>query len=733
MSSRSDEEGTKNQESPGGRLPLDAKLLADAVIELNISRRSVSLYPPDHPIVRGSIERAFGHLQKLFEIRHDISLGVAADTLVIDDFMLDRKNPVFREFAGNLHAKGIAAIGFSDGTSREELLGLHELFALKELPEDRTLEELARDKGLRHITLTMIDFSKFQFLDGAVRRDRTGCAVWEDYVYGLLEGRLSDSVCSLLDYPEEDIAGAVNSAMSEKTGEASYDRVITAYIKKKGESRLSSAALNKFLAFVDRLRPELKRQFLSRSFTHLTADMSDIEHVISSMSQQDFERTVALFSEQASLIPETLKNLIDRMSSIKKGSGRAFDFFHNDTAVLHDIELSDEVVKLFGEDHFHAFVSEEYRQDLDRMLQTVSGDAVHFDGLRQACREETIDEEHLDILLELLDADFLKPEDYLTLVARLSDLLSVLLDTGRFEGVLKAYHVLETHRTENRYGEAASAMADLFFESEEFTARFVDAVRLWGRRDREVTMQLAQALRATVVDPLLDLLSGEQDPGMRKFLLSVIASFGPGVQAPALQRLGDPRWYVARNMLYLLREADCRNAVDEVRRIIRHDNEVLVTEALRTLLHFGTSDAIPYLKSFLKAKGELQRGAIRLAGLYRVRETLPILTEMLDAPDLLGGDSLLKIDLVKALAEIGDQRALPALKKISGTRALFNRGPVEELKIEMYRSLARYPHGAVKELLDIGMRSRNETIREICGGIRRGQAVSPRPAETSDA
>jgi len=45
-----------------------------------------------------------------------------------------------------------------------------------------------------------------------------------------------------------------------------------------------------------------------------------------------------------------------------------FDFFYNKTAVLHDIELGDDVIKLFGDDSFHAFVSEEYQQELDRML-----------------------------------------------------------------------------------------------------------------------------------------------------------------------------------------------------------------------------------------------------------------------------------------------------------------------------------------------------------------------------
>jgi hypothetical protein len=59
------EEGKVTEELQGSgeekqkKIPVDTKLLSDAVIELNISRRSVGLYPREHPIVKESIERAF--------------------------------------------------------------------------------------------------------------------------------------------------------------------------------------------------------------------------------------------------------------------------------------------------------------------------------------------------------------------------------------------------------------------------------------------------------------------------------------------------------------------------------------------------------------------------------------------------------------------------------------------------------------------------------------------------
>jgi hypothetical protein len=72
-------------------LPLDTKLLTEAFIELNIARHNVSVYPKDHPIVEKSLTKAFGYMQKLFELREQVTIAIAKDTIIIDDYYLDKK------------------------------------------------------------------------------------------------------------------------------------------------------------------------------------------------------------------------------------------------------------------------------------------------------------------------------------------------------------------------------------------------------------------------------------------------------------------------------------------------------------------------------------------------------------------------------------------------------------------------------------------------------------------
>ena len=697
------------------KLPLDAKLLSDAVIELNISRRSVGLYPPEHPIVRASIERAYEHLQKLFEIRVEITLGIARDVLIVDEYTLDRRNPVFREFAQTLHTKGIAAVTFSLGLSQRDLTRLHELISDQDTPLGKELVELA-EKEISHIRLSPIDLGNFGYVEGA-QRSGTACGdVWEDYVYGLLEGKLGygEGIQDILSIPPEAVADMVNTALPAGAGNESYDRVITAYIKKKSETKISREAFNKFFSFIDRLKPEIKRQFLSRAGSRLTEDIGDVEAIINGMTPEGFEKMAELLTENSSIIPTTLKNLIDKLSSIKKGKMGHFDFFCNDTAVLHDIELGDEVIKLFGEDHFHSYVGKEYQRELERMLGVKAEDNNRFTGFRKECEDEAIDKEALEIMLELLHEDYLKREDYLTLITRLSEFMNIFVETGRFEEILDSYNTLITHVLSGKFKNEASSIVDYFFHSEEFIVKLVKAFRLWGRKERDGALRLARALHRSIIAPLFDALEVENDASTRKFFLSLLEAIGSDVIPYALKRLDDDRWFVVRNMICIIRDCHGQKQLEKIRKFLKHENINVRMEALRTLLYFKTLDAIPQLRACLQSEvQDVRTGAIRLAGTYRVKEAVPYLIKYLEKRDFFGTEAYYKTDIVRALGEIGDIKAVETLEKICHAKALLYRGDLEGLKVEIFRSLENYPLESVRKLIEYGLGSRNDDIHAL--------------------
>ncbi len=234
-------------------LPLDTRLLSDAIIELNISRHNVSTYPRNHPIVEKSLTQAFGYLNKLFELRREITLAIAKDTLIIDDFSLDKQNPVYRDFALCLSRMNIACIKFINGLTENEIYSFHSFIlnnAKHTSPED--IQKSFGDCKLKHIKIQFIDYTAFSFTAENGGHSNEDGLLWERYIFGLMDGSLQTGEMpdALQGITPGKLAVLMNSANLTNVKEDSYDRVITSYVRSSSERAFSDKELKKLLDFI---------------------------------------------------------------------------------------------------------------------------------------------------------------------------------------------------------------------------------------------------------------------------------------------------------------------------------------------------------------------------------------------------------------------------------------------------------------------------------------------------
>ncbi len=528
------------------KIPIDAKLLSDAIIEFNITRRSVSLYPRDHPVTRDSLERAYSYLKRLFEIRPSITLGVAKDTLLIDEYTLDRRNPVFREFGLALHSKGIASVSFYSGLTMDELYAFNELITSKDKSGQTLIDEAGR-KGLSHIRFSLIDVSKFQFVEEKTRERETGTAIWEDYVLGLLEGRLADSDSEgvILSVPPEYMAEIINEKLKGDEPEETYERVITTYLRKKEGQKIRPDVFNRFITLLENLTPELKKEFLKKAFTEDRLNRDDLNHIMKELTPEDIDSMMNLFKESKMKVPESLINLLEKLYDTKKESS-FFDVFTENSSILHDIEFDKGISSLFTEDHYSTFVPEDYQRSLDEMMKGVEIKKRKIDEFREACDDIPVDRKVTEIMLELLESDFMGRTHFLTLLTRLSDIVNEFIDTGRFSEISTIYNAIYSYSFNGRFKEEALNMIEYYFRSEQFILRFIDAIRLWGKIDMEGLIRLARTLRHQLIPFLIDALNDEKDSSTRKLFLTLLTHLGSDVSDEASRRLDDNRWYVIK-------------------------------------------------------------------------------------------------------------------------------------------------------------------------------------------
>jgi len=696
------------------RIPLDARLLGDAIIELNISRRNVSIYPRDHPSVDKSLGRAFAFMEKLFELRPEITLAVAKDTLIIDDYYLDKKNPVYREFALHLSDMSISHVTFVTGLGKEELYAFHRFISEKrDSASVADLENSFRELNLLHIRAGFIDYGAFRFVEGASETAAKDPSLWERYVYGLLEGTLqtNDIADGIVEIPPDMLARFVNRMVVAEHKEETYDSVITSYVRRSTESAFTSRDLRRLLDFINGLRPELKKQFLTSTVRVVSKDLDAAYKSLRGVSVDEIIELLGVINEQKVVIPDALKNLLDKFSLLP-WEGVATPLFGGGLLV-DDIFLSPDIVNLLREDQFGAFIDSTYHKEIQKVMAfkapRVGSDTAAWE---QEFSEEAIERDFNRAVLEVLRSDVISSEEYQEFVDLMREQTEQFVWTGQYGRLIDIVRLLSEHEKDERFSEKASeALAEYY--SDAFVGGLIESFRVVGRQVREEAWKLCDFYGERIIPKLIDALIDDSSQVNRRFFIGILKEFGDRIIPEVLRKLGDSRWYVKRNMLYILGDCQTPDIVPHIRPYCRHENRKVSIEAIKCLLNVGDRYGIDALKDYIRSEsGEAAREWIALAGAYRVRELVPDLLAVLRKRALTGSDLYEKIPVVKALGEIGDPRALDALRDLVLGKSILFRNVAERVREEFYRTLKQYPLPSVKDFIEAGLKSKNKLIRE---------------------
>jgi hypothetical protein len=700
-----------------GEAPLDARLLSEAVIELNISRRNVAIYPAGHPSVGRSLARAHDRLARLLELRPAITIAVAKDTLVIDSSCLDRRNPVYREFALHLSRLGIASLTFRAGLSQDELYQFHRVLAAEgTTPAGSDYGRLLGEAGVTHVGLGRVDYAGFVFQEGEAREADTGPGLWERYVHALIQGTLvtEEAASAIRDVPPETLARFVNSSRAEDLKEQSYDRVISTYIRQSSERHFSSRELTKILDFVGGLKPELKRQFLASAVKLVSSDLEATERALGGMQVEQVLGLLSAINEQQLLIPEALRNLIVTLSRLADTVPE--DRTYEGSLLADDHVISPEVVELLGSGSFSSFVTESYQTEIRKLLQFDAAKAVSDKAadILHECTEERIEQDFTTLLGELICSDVIPEEDYRSFVDLMAQEAEGLLATGRYEQVLASIGLLELNARQGRHP-AVTAEALGRFDAPEFRRKLVDSLAIFGRQHREEAQTLCNRYGERLLPLLIEALIAERSQAVRRYLIGLIAGHGKDAATEVLKRLDDTRWFVQRNMIFLLGECDPDGALPQVRPLCGSGNPKVSFEAIRYVLRAGDPSGVrPLLGHLRSGETAVVEQAIGIAGALKVRDAVPQLLQLLARKAVTGADFLERIPVVKALGDIADERALPALRELTAARSLLFRGELERVRDEVFLTLKRFPFAAVRDLVEKGSRSGSERVREEC-------------------
>ncbi len=743
-------------------IPLDTRLLSDAVIELNISRKNVGIYPPGHIQITKSIDRAYEVLVKLFEIRQEMTLGVAKDILFVGQDYLDQKNPVYRDFAMSLSQQGVAAVTFIRGLDRDEMVRFHRIITTK--PDDITamggIAKVVADSAIPHIRVMAIDYASFHLTEekeifkaqsktGEKPGDKPGAGMWQDFVSLLSAGTLAtpgDGV-SLKDSSQIDPAELAKLLNERKldSGAAvqSYDRIISSYVRtsaeKKQLTKEQSDTISNLNNLLKDLHPGLRKQFLSTAFKNVSENAASpgAEEVLGGLGDDMIIDMLRQASSEGREISPTLTGLLGKLASVRgrpgstpagggsvvgaaSGTGTGSSAEGKDGAGPEI--LPEHMAKLFDREKYEGYVEKEY----DDILKGVSERAENMaatarDRFPLDTYLKELDDQHLDFQIGRAVLAFMEEnideEDYREFSKKLIAIVPDMLVSGHFPLLLDTLQTLRWHLSDKKSEgiRACAAEALKVFWEPAFIDKSLEAFNTWSRTRGKDSQAFMRALGPILVPGLLEIYSYDTAPGGRRVLFDLLCTFGKDTVAEAVKRLQDPRVYYVRNLLMLIRRAGTPDVIAAVKPLLQHTDPKVRLDALAVLLRFKYPSAVGILRQEINSKDpDVSSAAVLLAGQFRIAEVVVDLLPLIKRTILFETDYGVNEEIIRVLGEIGDARAIPEIEKLAKAGWSLYRKSHARMKVTLFESLGRYPKESIVELLRIGERSEDDKIKLLC-------------------
>ena len=724
---------------------LRAKAVAAVAGDLNIARRNWNAYPSGHPLVESSIQKLLSSFQMLCGDVGGVQLGITRDGLLLGDEYVEKNNQLCRNVAAAFFERGIGTLTVSRLPDREELLALLALLSLKreEVLAQGGIEKLWQEAGITALEIRAIRYDRFsgteeELLNSEPDKEQHHGSLWEQFVLLMTKGEVGLAGTDAQgEVRPEVLAASLNAHFARRMGSGSglsnnTLRRATAIIQQAvalsnasdtGVARDAgsteeagdwselndTAAVIKadLLAFITALDPLLRRQILNGFCETGAADASTADELFRYLGDTVLQETYASADEYAAA-PELLQGILRKLLP------HLMDSYQTTT---QDDEVRDRMQTLLQEHQREAYMPDTYMQGLLDSLNSGALqqlDTTELSGLLATLNPVFINSRGSEIILQLVIADPTS-ETAQELIQNLADLCGHFLELGDYGQVLKILNQAADPRLPQLL---RSTMRDAFCRRE-FLDEILSGLTIWGKPKYDQVTLLIQVLGRVFIEPMLDRMAEEENMSLRRFMMDRVQSFGEAARPYLLARLSDNRWYVLRNIIIMLRALGPMQDNELVRPLLRHANQKVRVEALKLLIQSGDPVAQrQVLRDLDSSDRETQLIAISMADRNSPPEMMRKLLVLVTGGGYTTVECELKSAAIQALGEIGRPEILPELVKVLTSRSLLAFKALNRLKIDVVRSLDRYPAKTVLPLLERVADGNDEVARQAAETLR---------------
>jgi HEAT repeat protein len=320
-----------------------------------------------------------------------------------------------------------------------------------------------------------------------------------------------------------------------------------------------------------------------------------------------------------------------------------------------------------------------------------------------------------DILFEILISSENK-EEYADVASSLTGSVEYALKRGNLYAVKNLLTRLKKLTTAKEIDSDLIFQAKrvIYFAGSEAAISVIGEILDSGQEiDENLFDDYIRYLEKNSILPFIKILGELKTIHARKIVIDALIALGPKDIITLTKGLNDPRWYVVRNIIYILRNIGDKRAVDHLLKTVQHPDIRVKKEVIRTLGDLGGSNVLVALRGCLDDNDiQVRIAALRALAIISSETGKRIIMDRIVRKDFGDKSFEEKREYFVTLSQWKDSEVLDFLRKIMKKRSLFGRSKLFESKAAAAHCLGLMGSKKVLPLLIKHKNSSNKLLRE---------------------
>jgi HEAT repeat protein len=323
----------------------------------------------------------------------------------------------------------------------------------------------------------------------------------------------------------------------------------------------------------------------------------------------------------------------------------------------------------------------------------------------------------IDILFEILGLEKVREpfQDTINLLNKILDALLTIGDFQRAGDLLKrVYIVLKTYELKDWQTELIQKLIHDAGEEQRIGRIGKVLEKEEGVRLEDLSGYLV-LLQQNSVKPMIKLLGELKNSKTRRVICDALSEIGKDSIELFTPFLDDRRWYLVRNILYILGRVGKEQSIPYIQKAFNHEDARVRREAIQTLGLVGGTKAVSILVKALTDE-DIRIRTMAAINLGKVGKAvgLAALLEAVQSKDFQKKDRMEMKAFFDSIGRVGSNEAIPVLQQLLERKSWFGRGSTDEIRIGAANALAMIGTPGAKVILEKGKFSKDESTRKAC-------------------